>query len=158
DLNGSAAGVDYSATFSSGGGATAIVDSSNLTVTANTVAPLASATVKLTNAQDGASEVLDATVTGTSVTKAYDTATHTLTLTGSDTVAHFQQVLRSVTYNDSASALTKAPARTVTFVVNDGVEDSPVATSTVTVLGPHVAPVLDLNGSASGVDVATTFS
>src|SRR5206468_3620668 len=60
---------------------------------------LAGATVAITGgtfAGDG--DVLAADTTGTSITASYDSATETLTLTGADTFAHYQQVLDSVTF------------------------------------------------------------
>src|SRR5207244_776529 len=59
---------------------------------------LVNATVKITGgtfASDG--DVLAATAVG-SVTVNYNGATETLTLTGSDTLAHYQQVLDSLTF------------------------------------------------------------
>ena len=60
---------------------------------------LASATVTITNLVDSGAEVLAANTAGTSIVASY--AAPTLTLTGSDTLAHYQQVLRTVTYLDS---------------------------------------------------------
>ena len=40
-------------------------------------------------------------VAGTSITSSYNAGTGVLTLSGSDTLAHYQQVLRSITYNNS---------------------------------------------------------
>ena len=41
----------------------------------------------------GGGDVLAANISGTSITASYDSATETLTLTGSDTLAHYQSVL-----------------------------------------------------------------
>src|SRR5262249_4845556 len=60
---------------------------------------LANATVALTGgtfAGDG--DVLAANLAGTSITASYNAATETLVLSGSDTLAHYQQVLDSVTF------------------------------------------------------------
>ena len=80
------------------------------------------------------SETLAADTTGTSIVAAYDSGTGILSLTGSDTVAHYEQVLRTVTYNNTAGAPTLT-ARSITFVANDGTDDSNVGTTTVTVIG-----------------------
>src|SRR5262249_46338246 len=61
---------------------------------------LVSATVAITGgtfAGDG--DVLAATTIGTSISASYDAATETLALTGSDTLADYQQVLDSVTFS-----------------------------------------------------------
>ncbi|MEL7059706.1 MAG: IPTL-CTERM sorting domain-containing protein [Acidobacteriota bacterium] len=90
---------------------------------------LQSATLTLSPRPDGAAESLAANVGGTSILAAYSAATGVLTLTGPDTIANFQAVLRSVTYeNTSNSPTADANAgtgdRTVTCVVSDGVDPS----------------------------------
>ena len=98
DLNGSDdAGINFAATRV--GGPVTIVDS-DLTLTDNSP-NIASATVTITNLLDGAAEVLAAATTGTDITVTYINGT--LTLTGLDTVANYQQVLRTVTYDNTNS-------------------------------------------------------
>src|SRR5262249_55086803 len=85
---------------------------------------LAGATLAITAgpfAGDG--DVLAANVAGTSITASYNPATETLTLTGSDTLAHYQQVLDTVTFNSTSPNPTNFGAnqtRTLTWVLNDG--------------------------------------
>src|SRR5207253_1852874 len=86
---------------------------------------LVSATVTITNLQNGGAESLAATTAGTSIVASYSSGV--LSLTGSDTVAHYQQVLRSVTY-DNSSQNPGTTARVITVVVNDGGLDSATAT------------------------------
>src|SRR5439155_1426452 len=97
------------------------------------------------------------TTTGTPITAAYNAGTGVLSLTGVTTVANYQQVLRTVTYNNTAAAPTTT-ARSVTFVVNDGTTNSATATSQVTMVRLPVAPTVDLNGPAAGNDFAATFN
>ena len=71
----------------------------------------------------GANNVLAADTTGTSIIASYDPATETLTLSGSDLLANYQQVLASVTFdttdtNPSNSGLN--PTRTIEWQLNDG--------------------------------------
>jgi VCBS repeat-containing protein len=68
-------------------------------------------------------DVLAATTAGTNITAAYNSATGLLTLTGSDTLAHYQQVLRTVTFSSTSDNPTDVggyPTRTVNWQVNDG--------------------------------------
>ena len=81
---------------------------------------LASATVRITGgtfAGDG--DVLGFDTTGTSITASYNSTTETLTLTGSDTLADYQTVLDSVTFQsgDNPDDFGADPTRTVTWVV-----------------------------------------
>ncbi|NJN05508.1 MAG: tandem-95 repeat protein, partial [Rhodobacteraceae bacterium] len=144
DLNGGVvAGIDFTATFTEGGGAVAIVDAAQLTVSDLDSPNLASATVTLTNLLDAGQETLavdPATVApNTLITAAYNGGTGVLDLTGAATLAEYQAVLRSLTYTDG-SANPDPTARVITIVVNDGVNNSPPATSTVTVISVNSAP------------------
>ena len=129
--------ITASGTITYGNGAGATV----LDPTATVIAPdsgglLNSATISVTAGafvSDG--DVLAANTTGTSITASYNAATGTLTLTltGSDTAAHYQTVLRSATIDTSGVDPTNAganPSRTLSWVVNDGVSASSVATTT----------------------------
>jgi hypothetical protein len=91
-----------------------------------------SATVTITNLLDGAAESLAANTTGTNITASYNSATGVLSLTGADTPANFQRVLRTVVYNNTLTNPNITP-RQIQFVVNDGTFRSLVATSIVTV-------------------------
>jgi hypothetical protein len=113
---------------------------------------LSSATVRLTGgtfAGDG--DVLATNVAGTSITASYNAATETLTLSGTDTLAHYQQVLDSVTFNSSSENpddFGSAPTRTVTWVLMDpggtanGGSDTTTVTSTINVTAINDAPTL----------------
>ncbi len=144
DLNGPAAGIDFAATFTEGGGAVAIVDPSNLTVIDPDSLNLASATITLTNLLDTGQETLAvsaATVApNTPITAAYNAATGLLTLIGSAPLAQYQAALRTVTYSNAAAAPTATPARAITFVVSDGSNTSAVATATVTLTSVNDQP------------------
>ena len=171
DLNGPAAGIDFAATFTEGGGAVAIVDNANLTVSDVDSANLASATVTLTNLLDAGQETLAVAATtvspNTPIVATYNTGTPgqgVLTLTGSTTLAQYQAALRTLTYNNG-SPNPNTTARSVTFVVNDGTDDSAIATSTVTVTAVNSPPVVNsatftlAENSANGTAVGTvTFT
>ena len=67
--------------------------------------------------------MLAATTAGTGITANYNAATGVLTLTGNDTLAHYQQVLDSVTYvstSDNPTNFGTQTSRTISWVVNDG--------------------------------------
>ena len=108
DLAKSAAGSGFSATYGAGAAAMHIA-ADDATVTDSDSSYLASMTVTITNLQDGAAEKLDATTTGTSITSAY--ANGILTLSGVDTKADYQQVLRLIVYSDTASSPQLGHAR-----------------------------------------------
>ena len=63
---------------------------------------LVSGTVSITSIRLFTGDTLAATTTGTSITASYAASTGVLSLTGSDTLAHYQQVLDSVSYTTSS--------------------------------------------------------
>jgi lipopolysaccharide export system protein LptA len=139
-LAGTAATVSYTETSSAVtlSPSAAASDPDNLT--------LASATVKIvggTFAGDG--DVLAATTTGTSITASYNAATETLTLSGNDTLAHYQQVLDSITFASASQNPTNygsAPTRTVSWTLNDGNAASATATTAINIASINNAPTL----------------
>ncbi len=146
DLNGAAAGTSYTASWS-GSSAVAITDAANATVTDNGTT-LASMTVTLTGSHTG--DVLAANTTGTSITQGF--AGGVLTLSGVDTLADYQQVLRTVTYNNTSGGPGVA-VETATVVANDGFLNSTAVTSTINMPAPSLSLTA---GSGSGAPNYTT--
>jgi hypothetical protein len=132
------------AAFAEGGGPVPVAPA--LLVTDVDDTHLESATVTLVNLLDAGAETLAAATGGTAITAAY--AAPTLTLTGTDTLASYQAVLRSVTY-DNGSSDPSPTARTVGFVVNDGELSSAALGATVTVAPVNDAPVVTAGGGSS---------
>ncbi|MFX8381771.1 hypothetical protein ABTL77_20435, partial [Acinetobacter baumannii] len=66
------------------------------------------------------------------ITGAFDAVHGTLTLTGNDTVAHYQAALDAVTYFNTSNN-PSALARTVTVIASDGIVDSTPVTDTINV-------------------------
>ncbi len=130
-------GNNFNLSFTEGGSAVAIADSdASLTDLDGSLTGL---TVSLSSIPDGAAEVLAATTTGTSISASYDSSTGVLTLSGTDTVANYQQVLRTITYINTSENPT-AGTRTIAFVATDGEFVSAAASTTVTVVAVNDAP------------------
>ncbi|PZD73397.1 Hemolysin, chromosomal [Acaryochloris thomasi RCC1774] len=119
--------IDYEAIFI---GDPLVIVGTGLSLTDANSDRIVGATVTITNLTNGLAESLSAITTGTNITATYDSGT--LTLSGTDTAANYQQVLQTVTYQN----LTPTGAtRTVEFVVDDGEthsNSSAIATTTVT--------------------------
>ncbi len=92
------------------------------------------------------------------ITGSYTAATGVLALSGSATLAQYESVLESVTYQNTNTGNPGTGARTITWVVNDGTDNSAGATSTVTVAAVNDAPVADLNAGGAGQDVTVAFT
>jgi hypothetical protein len=142
-------GAGNTVTFTQGGAA--VVASPGIAVSDTESATLASARVSF-GTGFFAGDVLTAVTTGTAITASYSTTTGLLTLTGTDTLAHYQQVLDSVTYSSTSANPTDYgtdTSRTLSWRINDGAHNSGVVTSTVTVVGVDQAPVLGGGGSTA---------
>lgn len=157
DLNGAVTGIDFSTAFTEDGGPVAAVDPVELTVADANDTNLESATVTLTNAADGANELLAVVTSSTNITAVYNDSTGILSLTGSDTLANYQTVLRSLTYDNTSQNPTEGD-RTIEVVVSDGDDSSATATSTVTVTAQNDAPVVDLDSTDPSSDFQAAFT
>jgi hypothetical protein len=103
------------------GGAAVVVDS-GLTVADASATSLQSATVSIAGGSFLPGDVLSATVTGTAVAASYTAATGVLSLSGSDSLADYQAVLRSVSYSSTSQNPTNSgvdPSRTISWVATD---------------------------------------
>jgi hypothetical protein len=104
---------------------------------------------------DVGNEALAATTAGTSITASY--AAPTLTISGNDTVAHYEQVLRSITYVNSDPTPTGG-ARTIALQGVAFGQQGNIATKTVavgTVNDPPAATVL--TGLAAQASIPITY-
>ena len=114
--------------------------------------------VTITNQLDGAAETLTANTGATSIVASYDSGTGVLSLSGVDTVANYQQVLRTVTY-DNSSQDPNLTDRSITFVANDGTDNSNVGTTTVMMSEVDDAPTNTVPvAQSTDEDTILTFS
>jgi hypothetical protein len=118
-------------TYAEGGPAVAV--DPTLTVTDSASPTLTSASVAL-SAGATSGDVLAATTAGTAISASYSAGT--LTLTGTDTLAHYQAVLRSVTFGGTTTA---GGMRTVVWTAQDGTT-SASAVSTIAYTAPPSSP------------------
>lgn len=131
--------ITVSGTVSFGGGGVPVA----LDPAAGVVAPdslnmLSGATVTIDSGLfPGDGDILSADTTGTSISAVYDSNTETLSLSGADTAADYQMVLRTVSIANSTGDPTFGGTdfdRTITWVVNDGVANSAPGTTQATAL------------------------
>jgi large repetitive protein len=131
---------------------------------------LASATVTISSGLT-VGDVLAATTSGTNILASYDGNTGVLTLSGIDTLANYQQVLRSVTYLSTSNTPTSLSAtRSISWQVTDANSDGAGAQSSVLVnsaiaINPTPDPVNDsftikedqpLSGTVADSDVGNS--
>ncbi|MCW5846032.1 MAG: cadherin domain-containing protein [Anaerolineae bacterium] len=139
DLNGNAAGTGFNATFVAGKSPVKIA-SQSVTIADVDDTMMEGATIIIVNRVHGTKEVLDATIAGTNITKSFSAASGVLTLSGTDTIANYEKVLKTVTFRIDADVTNPDTAviRDVSFRVYDGEENSNDAISEVTVINPRI--------------------
>ena len=102
---------------------------------------------------DAGAEWLAAMTTGTNITATYNNSTQVLTLSGTDTAADYQQVLRTVTYVDMLGAAASTGGRSLTFTVTDA--NGAIAADTATLAGVAALPGdANLDGNVDIQDLA----
>lgn len=131
----------FEASFTEDQGAVNVV-SADATVDLPAGITLASLTVAISNLLDGNAESLAANVTGTSISQSFDAATGVLQLTGTDSAANYQQVLRSIQYNNTSQAPNETD-RSIQFSFSDG-SNSVTANTVVSVSNVNDGPNLTL--------------
>ncbi|MDE3098927.1 MAG: hypothetical protein KGJ88_05595, partial [Verrucomicrobiota bacterium] len=103
----------------------------------------------------GDGDALSAVTNGTAITGAYVATNETLTLSGADTLANYQEVLRTVAFSSSNPDPTQAgahPSRTISWTITDGGLAGPAVSSTLllsTASAPatnHIAAIAVTNG------------
>ncbi|MCC9598944.1 DUF4347 domain-containing protein [Stieleria sp. JC731] len=155
---------------------TASIEGTPLAYTENQAATAITSTLALTDVDDANLESAVVQITGNyangqdvlsfvnqnGITGSWDSATGTLTLTGTATVADYQTALRSVAYSNTSDA-PNTSQRTVSFTVNDGDVNSNTQTRAIDVTAVNDAPVLTTfaptyNTSEDAAPLTTTVS
>lgn len=120
---------------------------SSLTITDYDSASVLGATIQITSGYSSGHDRLGFSAPGTAITGSFNTTTGVLTLSGTDTIAHYQAALQSVIYytvNGPASTAT----RTVTFQTTDNTHlKSNFASRFVTTTTTNAPPSISLNSS-----------
>ena len=137
DADGSALGSSFAGVFTTGGAAVPAVATGDdgLRITDFDSTALVSATAVLPSRPDGAAEVLAVDTAGTGLTAAYDDVAGVLTISGSATPAVYQQVLRTLTYADTAATPTLGD-RTVRVTASDALGAGPAVDNVISVEEP----------------------
>ncbi|MDJ0679102.1 MAG: hypothetical protein QNJ18_04480 [Xenococcaceae cyanobacterium MO_167.B52] len=137
DLNGSDIGIDDTVDFT--GSSPVIVDGDLIVTSPDPIKynTLSGARVTITNLWEVGSEILTADTSGTNIESVYNSTTGILTLDGTDTIANYQNVLRSITYNNTAPSPDSSD-RIITYVVDDSPYGSAIAKTTLVMKTPNI--------------------
>lgn len=142
--------------------ASAVVLSPALVLTDVDSTTMAAAAVSI-SAGGVTGDALAANATGTSISASYNSGTRILTLSGTDSVANYQAVLRTVTYVSSSENPTSngsATTRTIAWLVDDGAAANNYSASqstTLTITAVNDAPTITAPASLNGL-ISTAFA
>ena len=152
---------NFAATFNTSiGNPISIVDTSLSVTDPDAGAMISSATVTITNVQDAPNELLSVAVSGAILPGdvSFNATTGALTINRVTTLADYQDVLRTLTYDNNAAVPTLNPARVINAVVNDGINNSATVTSTVTLISGPTLDLDDDNSTATGNNFSGAFT
>ncbi|NYS62413.1 DUF4347 domain-containing protein [Vreelandella salicampi] len=152
DLNGSIGGTSNTATFASGGDPVEVTTADATLNDVDSGDQIESLTATLTTRPDGdgvESLLLNSTAgtaaSDNALTVNYTEDTGMLSVTGAASASTYQTILRGIQYDNTDAAIDITISdRTVNVVVNDGTDDSLVASATV---GVVTAPVVGLSAT-----------
>ncbi|RCK07508.1 hypothetical protein TH5_03750, partial [Thalassospira xianhensis MCCC 1A02616] len=136
-----------STSFTEGGGA--VVIDSSFTLSDVDTTNMTGATIEITSGYETPWDQLDVqdafAFQGAGVTYSYDSSTGIMTLAGTATAAQYQALIRQIVYFNNSQDPSTAN-RTISITVNDGTNNSDVATKTLLVTGVNDAPTLSATG------------
>ena len=147
-MNGPPVDAGATATWTNHGSVT-VVGAAGAALTDPDSATLTSLTAALTTSRAG--DVLTANTAGTAIGGNF--ANGTLVLSGSDTVAHYQQVLNTIAY-DNLNGSPGVAFETINLVATD---DGGLATTTTVAIRVKLPPFVSLGG-ASGSGFTSNWS
>ncbi len=156
--NSSGAGLSFETTFTEGAGPVLITDSDALLTDADDT-DLTGLVAFIVNQPDGTDEWLWANTGVSGISQSYNSGTGTLTLSGSAPVADYQQVLRTLSY-ENHSDNPDTTQRTINVAATDSTGGSLVAQARVNITVANDAPLIDLdtdNSTADGIAYTGTF-
>lgn len=143
DLNGpDAAGSNRSVRFTEDKAPVRVAHPDALLIDPAGNGQIAGAILTLTNPLDGTQERLAADVAGTSIEAVYSAGSATLELRNQDTIANYQKVLRSVTYENSSQNPSTAARRIEVSATDVEIADRNVSVTTVSIAPVNDAPAL----------------
>ena len=146
--------------YTEGQGEVPLTNASGIILTDNDHDFLYSVTITVQNPQDGPDEILNADTAGTAIQVDYNLTTHTLVLSGRDSLENYTLVLGTVTFENTVHSpgMPGMEPRQITFVPFDGTQEGLPAISMVTFTGVNDPAMGDLNGPAdTGSDYYTVF-
>ncbi|MEN6627893.1 MAG: cadherin domain-containing protein [Candidatus Sumerlaeia bacterium] len=152
DLNGPASGTDVTVTFTEDAGEALLCPAAVIADASTTMTELL---LTMTPHPENLAEALHAVPRdGLAVT--YNSGNGEMLINGTASASNYQEVLRSLTYGNASNTPT-VTTRVVTAVAKTGTYQSNQCTIQINIVPTNDPPVIDLNGTSSGVNRAFAF-
>ncbi|MBD1857469.1 MULTISPECIES: DUF4347 domain-containing protein [Leptolyngbya] len=148
DLNGANPGINFATSFTENG--TATLASSGLTITSSN-SEMTGAIITIANFVAAQDELLFVNQNG--ITGSFNNGV--LTLTGTTSIANYETALKSITYRN-LSDNPNTTNRQIQFVLLDGTQTSPPATTTLSITAVNDAPLLSIPGIQNVAENSST--
>ena len=137
----SAAGSNFSTTYIEGGSAAYIADI-DINITDVDDTNLASATITVSSVEAGDLLTVGSIPAGITAS-GYNSVTGTITLSGSASLSDYQTAIRAIQFSNDGSTINSN--RSIEVVVNDGLNNSSIATTDVTITTLPTVTVTDVS-------------
>ena len=149
--NSTASGNDYAVTFTEGNSGVYIADT-DLSITDIDDSNIESATITINGVESG--DLLNVGSLPSGITaSSYDSVSGTITLSGTATLSAYQDAIRAIQYSNDGS--TTNTSRSIDVVVNDGDNNSAVATTDVTIETLPTVSITDVSVQEPAVGTTT---
>ncbi|MDH3221597.1 MAG: Ig-like domain-containing protein [Gammaproteobacteria bacterium] len=136
-----ATGNDYTVTFTEGTSPVYIADN-DISISDVDNSSIVSATITINSVESG--DLLTVGTIPTGITAgAYDSATGTLTLSGSASWSDYQSAIRAIQFSNDGSTVNSS--RSIDVVVTDGMNNSNTATTDVTIVNLPTVSITDVS-------------
>jgi hypothetical protein len=159
DLDGATEGTNFTTSFTEGGDAAAVSNPGNTVIVDSDSTTISTAIITLTNPLDPGAETLGVSgelPAGISA-GTYNGSTGQLILTGDASIADYQTAVSQVVY-ENISANPNLTPRQIEVVVSDGINESNIASTTVSITPVNAAAIANQDNITSRLNTAISFN
>ncbi len=140
--------------YTLGSGAQAV--DTGVSLTDSESSQISSATVAISSGFDSGADTL-AFTTQNGISANFNSTSGALVLSGASTVANYITALRSITFSTTVTNLSAGSTRTVSFLVNDGINSSNLATRSIDLVSLTAAKLVVTSQPPSTIGAGSGF-
>ena len=159
DLDGTTEGTNFTTSFTEGEQGVAVSNPGNTVVTDSDSTAITTAIITLTNPLDPGAETLgvNGELPAGITASAYNGSTGQLILTGEASLADYQTAISQVVYQNISANPNLTP-RQIEVVVNDSINQSNIASTSITITPVNAPPIANVDNITTRVNTAISFN